>query len=324
MRAVVRKRYGSPDVVAVTDVPKPTPRADELLVRVRAASLNTADLDFLTGHPAAARIAFGLIRPRNTVMGADLAGTVDAVGEGVRGFRPGDEVWADLSGGSYGAFAEFARVRGKFAAPKPAGLSFEQAATVPHSAVLALQGLSAKHPIRPGQSVLINGAGGCVGPWAVQLAKHFGAEVTGVDTTAKLDWIRSIGADHVIDYTRTDFTRNGRRYDYILDVAAHGTVLRYRRSLTPNGSYALIARTLSGFALTFALGGMISLTSQQKMGNFLWSPGRRSDLDTLAGLLEAGVITPLIDSQVELDKTPDGLRKLTSGQARGKIVITVR
>ena len=323
MRAVIRTRYGSPDVVSVRDVPTPIPQPDQLLVRVRAASLNTADLDFLTGHPAAARLAFGLIRPRNSIMGADLAGTVESVGAGVTGFRPGDDVWADMSGSSYGALAEFVCVREKVAVTKPAELSFAQAATVPHSGVLAWQGLTAKRAIRPGQRVLVNGAGGCVGPWAVQLAKSFGAEVTAVDSTAKLDWLRSIGADHVVDFTREDVTRSGRRYDYILDIAEHGSVLRYRRSLTPNGSYALIARTLTGFGLTFLLGGAISLTSKRRMGNFLWSPSRRSDLDALAEMLVAGKIVPLIDSQCDLDGVPDGLRRLAAGDARGKIVVTL-
>lgn len=323
MRAVMRHRYGSPDIVWVAEVPKPNPRPDELLVRVRAASVNTADLDFLTGYPPVVRVAFGLFRPRTTMMGADLAGTVESVGATVTEFGPGDEVWADLSGSGYGAFADYVRVRAQVAAPKPAALSFEQAAAVPHSAVLALQGLTAKGPIEPGQRVLINGAGGCVGPFAVQLAKSFGAEVTGVDTTAKLDWITSIGADHVIDYTREDFTRNGVRYHHILDVAAGSSVMRSRRSLTPDGSYALIARTMTGFAITFIVGGVVTLTSKRRMGNFLWKPSRRTDLATLGNLLTSGKILPLIDSQYGVDDVADALRKLAAGHARGKIVITM-
>ena len=324
MRAVVRNRYGPPDVVAVTELPKPTPKAGELIIAVCAVSLNTADLDFLTGHPAAARVAFGLIRPRQSVMGADLAGTVESVGPGVTQFRTGDEVWADLSGSGYGALAEYACVRERVAADKPEVLSFAQAATVPHSAVLALQGLTAKRPIQPGQSVLINGAGGCVGPYAVQLAKSFGAEVTAVDCAAKLDWLRSIGADHVIDYAHEDVSRNGRRYHYILDIAAQHSVIRYRRSLTADGSYALVARTLTGYALTFMLGGVISAISKRRMGNFLWAPSRRTDLDTLAKLLMLNKIQPLIDSQCELEEVPHALRKLAAGQARGKIVIILK
>jgi NADPH:quinone reductase-like Zn-dependent oxidoreductase len=200
-------------------------------------------------------------------------------------------------------------------------LSFIEAASVPHSGVLALQGLRAKGSIEPGHHVLVNGAGGCVGPFAIQLAKSFGAEVTGVDNTAKLDWIRSIGADHVIDYTREDFTRNGQRYDHILDIAARGSTLRYRRSLTPGGSYVLIARNLAGFVQAFVVGGAISITQKKRMGIFAWSPSRPADLDTLSGYLETRKIRPLIDSQCDFENVPDALRKLAVGQARGKIVI---
>ena len=323
MRAIIRERYGSPDVVTVAEIDKPVPGPDQVLVKVRAASINTADLDYLTGHPPIARVAFGLRRPRTTVMGCDLAGSVESVGAAVTRFSPGDEVWADLSGSGYGSFAEYACVRESVLAVKPAGLSFVQAASVPHSGVLALQGMHAKGRIEPGHHVLVNGAGGCVGPFAVQLAKSYGAEVTGVDSTAKLDWIRSIGADHVIDYTREDFTGNGERYDYILDVAAHGSVLRYRRSLTPTGSYVLIARDLAGFVQTAVVGGAISLTGKRRMGIFGWSPSRRIDLDTLSGYFETRKIRPLIDSQCDFEDVPDALRKLAAGHARGKIVIAV-
>jgi len=323
MRAIVRERYGSPDVVSLTEIDKPAPGRDQVLVKVRAASINTADLDYLTGNPPIARVAFGLIRPRTTVMGCDLAGTVESVGAEVTRFSPGDEVWADLSGSGYGSFAEFACVREAILAAKPAGLSFVDAATVPHSGVLALQGLQAKRRVAPGQHVLVNGAGGCVGPFAVQLAKSWGAEVTGVDITAKLDWIRSIGADHVIDYTSQDFTRNGRRYDHILDIAARGSVLRYRRSLTPTGSYVLIARNLAGFVQACVVGGAISITGKKRMGIFGWSPSRRTDLDALSGYFESGKLRPLIDSQCELKEVPDALRALAAGRARGKLVITM-
>ena len=228
-----------------------------------------------------------------------------------------------MSGSNYGALAELVCVREKVAAAKPVELTFEQAATVPHSAVLAWQGLTRKRPIRPGQSVLINGAGGCVGPWAVQLAKSFGAKVTAVDTTAKLDWLRSIGADQVVDHTREDVTRGGRRFDHILDIAAHGTVLRYRRALTTDGCYTLIARSLTGFVVTFVLGSAITMTSRKRMNNFLSSPSERSDLDSLAGLLATEKIVPHIDSRCDLDGVPDGLRRLAAGDARGKIVVTL-
>ena len=251
-----------------------------------------------------------------------MAGRVEAIGGNVTGLKPGDEVWADMFSFGQSSFADFAHGPEKAFTLKPHGITFEQAATVPHSGVLALQGLRSKRPIQPGQKVLINGAGGCVGPFAIQIAKSFGAEVTGVDHTGKLDMMRSVGADHVIDYTEEDFTRNGQRYDMILDIAAQRSVLRYRRSLTAQGSYVLVARSLGGFFQALLLGGWITLTGRKKMGVFMWVPNKREDLDFLKGLLEAGRITPLIDSRFPLSEVPQALRYLEEGRARGKLVIT--
>jgi len=246
---------------------------------------------------------------------------VVAVGENVARLRAGDQVWADLSVSGFGAFAQYVCAAEKVFTPKPAALSFDQAATVPHSAILALQGLTGKGPIQPGQKVLINGAGGCVGPFAVQIAKSFGAEVTGVDHTGKLDMMRSIGADHVIDYSRVDFTRNGHRYDLILDVAARHPVLHYRRSLAPRGRYVLVARSLTGFFQAMLIGALISMGGSKRMGIFMWSPNRREDLEFLGGLLEAGRIRPIIDRHYRLDQVPEALEYLRRGRARGKLVI---
>jgi len=322
MRAIVQDRYGSPDVLEIRDVDKPEPGDGEVLVRVRAASVNTADLDHLRGRSLVERMATGFPRPRNAIPGLDMAGEVVAVGGNVVGLEMGDEVWADLSVAGFGAFAEYVCAAEKVFLPKPAALSFEEAATVPHSGVLALQGLLGKGPIRSGDRVLINGAGGCVGPFALQIAKSFGAEVTGVDHSGKLDMMRSLGADHVIDYTREDFTRNGRRYDLILDIAAQRSVLHYRRSLAPQGRYVLVARSLAGFFQALLVGAWVSATGK-RMGIFMWNPNKREDLDLLSRLLDAGKVKPVIDRRYELSQVPEALRYVERGHARGKVVITV-
>jgi NADPH:quinone reductase-like Zn-dependent oxidoreductase len=323
MKAIVRDKYGSPDVLELKEIDKPVPGDDEVLVRVQAASVNTADLDHLRGVPYVARLGTGLREPRNRGVGLDVAGRVEAIGENVTRLQLGDEVWADLFGFGHGAFAEYVCAPQRAFALMPAGVTFEEAATVPHSAVLALQGLRGKGQIQPGQRVLINGAGGCVGPFAVQIAKAFGAEVTGVDHTGKLDMLNSIGADHVIDYTREDFTKNGQRYDLILDIAAQRSILHYRRSLGPRGSYVLVARSLAGFFQAMLVGVWISMTGSKKMGIFMWNPNKREDLEYLKGLLEAGRIMPLIDRRYELSEVPEALRYVGEGHARGKVVIIV-
>jgi len=220
MKAIVRYEYGSPDVLELKDIDKPVATDDAVLVRVHAAGVNMADVDYLRGRPNAARLITGLRKPRNHALGLDIAGTVETVGKDTKLFRPGDEVFGDLTEFGFGGFAEYVSAPEDAFALKPSSLTFEEAATVPQAGVMALQGLRGKRPIQPGHKVLINGAGGNVGPFAVQIAKSFGAEVTGVDSTGKLDMMRSIGADHVIDYTREDYTQSGQRYDRILDVAA--------------------------------------------------------------------------------------------------------
>lgn len=324
MRAVVRDRYGSSaEVLSLVDVGRPAPRADEALVRVRAASVNTADLDYLRGRPLVARLGTGLRRPRRRRVGIDLAGEVEEVGPGVTRLRHGDAVWADMFGFGHGAFAEYVCVSERAFSPMSAGMGFEVAATIPHSGLLALKGLLGKGPIRPGEEVLVNGAAGCVGPFAVQIAKSFGAVVTGVDHTAKLDVMQSVGADHVIDHTREDFTRNGKRYDLILDIVARHTVLRYRRSLAPGGRYVLVARSLTGFLQAMLVGGVVSMTGSTRMGIFMWVPNRREDLDFLGRLVESGALDPLIDSTYKLSEVADALSHVEQGRARGKVVITI-
>jgi NADPH:quinone reductase-like Zn-dependent oxidoreductase len=240
MKAFVRDRYGSPDVLVLSELATPAVKAGEVLVRLRAASLNQADLDYLYGRPVLTRMGTGFRRPRNRGLGLDAAGTVEAVGAGVAAFRPGDEVFGDLTQFGYGAFAEYACAAERAWAHKPPGMSLEEAATVPQSGILALQNLGGGRHIEPGDRVLVNGASGNVGPFAVQIAKAFGAHVTGVCRTSKVDLVREAGADEVIDYTVTDYTRDGQRYDWILDVAGNHSLLECRRALTPRGVYVLV------------------------------------------------------------------------------------
>jgi NADPH:quinone reductase-like Zn-dependent oxidoreductase len=323
MKAIVRDEYGTPDVLELKEIDRPIPSEGEVLIKVHASSLNMADLDYLRGRPKVARLGSGLGRPKHRGLGLDMAGRVESIGEKVTRLKPGDEVWADLFSFGQNSFAEYVTGPERAFTLKPPGITFEQAATVPHSGVLALQGLRSKRPIQPGQKVLINGAGGCVGPFAIQIAKSLGAEVTGVDHTGKLELMRALGADHVVDYTIEDFAHNGQRYDLILDIAAQRSVLHYRRSLAPRGSYVLIARSLGGFFQGFLLGAMISLIGRKKIGVFMWVPNKKEDLDFLKGMLEDRKITPLIDSRFPLGEVPEALRHLESGNARGKVIITL-
>lgn len=321
MKAIVRDHYGSADALRFDEVETPTPEDDEVLVRVLAASVNTADLDHLKGRPIASRIGSGLFEPKVRVLGLDVAGRVEAIGSNVTRFQPGDEVWADLFPAGFGAFGEYVCAREKAFLPKPPGLGLEDAATLPHSGVLAVQGLTKRGAITPGSKVLINGGGGCVGPLAIQIAKSFGAEVTGVDNTEKLDLMRSVGADHVVDYTREDITKSGRRYDLILDIAANRSFLVFRRLLEDGGVYAHVARSLSGFFSAALLGGLVSLASSKKMGVFNWVPNKPEDMDFLAELVTSGRLTPVIDRSCELSEVPEAIRDLEAGRVRGKILV---
>lgn len=321
MRAIVRYRYGSPDVLELEEIARPVPGEGQVLVKVHAASVNVADLDGLSGLPRVARLGTGLSKPKSRFLGLDVAGTVESIGTNVTRFRPGDEVWADLFAYQAGAFSEYICVPEQAFHLKPVGLSFEEAATVPHSAVLALQALRSKGPIKLGEKVLINGGGGCVGPFAIQIAKSFGAEVTGVDHTDKLDVMRSVGADHVFDYTEGDVTRSGQRYDLILNIAVDRSVLAFRRALNPGGRYVFIAANLGGFFSTVVLGALISLGGSKRMGVFMWRPNHLDDMEFLKKLLETGRIKPLIDRSFELAEVPEALRYQQQGHARGKLVI---
>jgi NADPH:quinone reductase-like Zn-dependent oxidoreductase len=323
VKAIVHNRYGPPDVLELRDVDKPALTDDGVLVRVRAASLNPTEWYAVTGTPWVARSAAGLRRPRQPVPGVDLAGTVEAVGAAVTHVRPGDEVFGGVTGG---ALAEYVCARGDWVVPKPADLTFEQAAAVPTAAVTALQGLRDKGRLQPGQRVLVNGASGGVGTFAVQLAKVFGAEVTGVCSTRNLDLVRSLGADHVVDYTREDFTRDGRRYDLLLDVAGSRPWPQLRRSLERDATVVLIGgpktsrwlgplRHVAGVRLR-------SLPASQKVVFFI-ANFQRADLLTLRELLEDGKVTPVIDRRYDLREVPAALAYLGEGHARAKVVITI-
>jgi len=323
MKAIVRNTYGPPDVVELQEIEKPVAADDEVLVRVRAASVNPADWYSMTGTPSVARVQMGLRRPKSNRLGVDFAGQVEAVGKNVTQFRPGDEVF----GGRDGAFAEYVAVRAARAVvPKPANLTFEQAAAVPVAALTALQGLRDKGQLQPGQAVLINGASGGVGTFAVQIAKALGAEVTGVCSTRNVDLVRSLGADHVIDYPREDFTRSERRYDLLLDVAGSRSWSEYRRVLNPQATLVIVGGP-KGNRLLGPLSHIVTLRlaavrGSQKAGFFI-AKFNQPDMGVLRELLEAGKVTPVIDRRCELNEIADALRYLGEGHAQGKIVVTV-
>ena len=319
----MRSEYGPPGVLSLEEVTTPVPKADEVLVRMSASSVNMADVDYLLGRPKFARLGTGLRVPRNRGLGLDVAGVVEAIGENVTRFRPGDEVFGDLTEHGFGAFAEYVCAPEAAFAPKPKGLTFEAAAAAPQAGVLALQGLRGRRPVRPGQRVLINGAGGNIGPFAVQIAKSFGAEVTGVDGTEKLDLLRSVGADHVIDYTEVDYTATGQQYDRILDVAAYRPIRESRRALRPKGVYVAVPGSIGGVFQGAVVGPLTSTVGSRTMSMHMWKPFNQPDVAFLTQLLESGDVVPVIDRTYPLSEVPEALTYQNEGRARGKIVITV-
>ncbi len=318
MKAAVYTRYGPPDVVQITDVEKPAPKDNEVLIRVRAASVNPLDWHFMRGTPHIVRLGAGLRRPKVTRLGVDLAGQVEAVGRNVTQCKSGDEVF----GACRGAFAGYVcAVEGKLA-PKPANLSFEDAAAVPVAALSALQGLRDKGRIQRGHKVLVDGASGGVGTFAVQIAKSFGAEVTAVCSTRNVETARSIDADHVIDYTREDFTKNGQRYDLILAANAYHSIFDYRRALSQDGTYVMVGGGGVQILQALLLGPLLSLIGGRKMC-FVSAKINKKDLVFLKDLLEAGKVVPVIDRRYPLSAVAEALRYLEEGHAQGKVVITV-
>jgi NADPH:quinone reductase-like Zn-dependent oxidoreductase len=325
VKAAIRERYGPPEVVEVREVGIPTPNDGDVLVRVRAASVNRADLDYLGPRPGFIRPIIGMRAPRDPRMGIDAAGVVESVGSSVSGFKPGDRVYADLLAFGAGAFAEFVCAPGRAFAKIPEGLSFEDAATLPHSAILAIQGLRRRdgRTVQPGDTVLIDGASGNVGPFAVQIAKTLGAEVTGVASAGKLDFVRSLGADHVLDYRKVDYTKTRGRYDWILDTDSHHSIRAVRRALRPNGSYVTLGGTTWPLIQSMVVGPLASLFSDRWSGLMLWwKPFDRDDLTTVTDLIAAGKIRPVIDRRFPLSEIVEALRWVNDGHAKGKVVIT--
>jgi NADPH:quinone reductase-like Zn-dependent oxidoreductase len=322
MKAIVCTKYGTPDVLQLKEVEKPIPKDNEVLVKVYAASVNAEDLEYLRGTWAVRLI--GPLRPRYEILGFDMAGRVEAVGRNVEQFKLGDEIFVDLYLYGFGAFAEYVCAPEKALVLKPASLTFEEAAAVPSRAIIALQCLRDKRQIQPGQKVLINGAGGGIGTFAVQIAKSLGAEVTGVDHTRKLDMLRSIGADHVIDYTQEDFTKNGQRYDLILDVAAHHSIFDYRRALSPKGIYLIVGGSRATAFQALFLGPLISMIGSKKMGGaWMIKNSKKEDLVLIKELLEAGKVVPVVDRRYPLSEAAEAFRYFKEGHPPGKIVITV-
>src|SRR3989440_9971110 len=324
MKGIVHRCYGSPGVLRYEDIPKPTPADNELLVRVHSASVNPLDWHDMEGTPYLVRLDDGFGKPENPRLGVDFAGTVEAVGKNVSRFKPGDEVFGARSG----AFAEYVTVREQRAvALKPSNVSFEQAAAVPIAAITALQALRDKGRIHAGQKVLINGASGGVGTFAVQIAKSFGAEVTGVCSTRNVALVRSIGADHVIDYTREDFTQGAQHYDLILDNVGSHSLLEYRRALTPKGTFVIVGGPTNGQwigpMVTPLKALILSPFVSQKFAPFL-AELNKEDLTILRDLMQAGKLTPVIDRRYKLSEVPAALRYLEAGHARGKVVISVQ
>ena len=321
MKAIVRSRYGSPAVLHLAEVAKPEPGDGEVLVKVRATAVNDWDWAMVRGRPYVFRLMTGLVTPRASVLGVEVAGTVEAVGAGATAFQRGDHVYGDISEAGFGGFAEYVGVREDALGHKPPGMTFEQAAALPHAAMLALQGLVDVGQIRQGERVLVNGAGGGVGTIAVQFAKQYGAEVTGVDSALKLETLRSIGFDHVIDYRREDFTRNGQRYDLILDTRTNRSPLRYLRSLEPGGRYVTVGGFLRRLLQVYFMGPLILRATGKHVRIVALKPNK--DLDAVNDLFEAGGLECVIDGPYGLGDVPEAVQRFGEAKHVGKIVITV-
>ena len=323
MKAIVYTEYGPSEVLQFKEVEKPTPKDDQVLVKVHAASVNYPDWSLLRGKPFLIRlITGGFLRPKHEILGADVAGQVEAVGGNVKQFQPGDEVFGDISECGFGGFAEYVSVPENTLALKPANTTFEEAAAAPMAAVVALQGLRDVGRIQPGQKVLINGASGGIGTFAVQIAKSFGAEVTGVCSARSLDLVRSIGADEVIDYTQEDFTRSGQHYDLILAAAGYRSIFDYKRALSSKGIYVVTGGSMAQIFEPMLLGPWVSITGGKKMGNLSAKPSQK-DLVFVKELFEAGKVVSVIDRSYRLNEVAEALRYYGEGHSRGKVVITV-
>jgi NADPH:quinone reductase-like Zn-dependent oxidoreductase len=325
MQAAIRERYGSPDVVELREIEVPVPSDEQVLVRVQAASVNRADLDGIEPRPQFSRLFMGLRAPRNQRIGLDVAGVVESVGAKVTRFRPGDRVFGDLFNVGQGSFAEYVAAPQTAFEPIPPDMSFEDAATLPHAGVLAIQGLRMRdgQTPGPGDKVLISGASGNVGPFAVQIAKALGAEVTGVCSTDKVDFVRTLGADHVIDYKAVDYATTGERYDWILDVDSHHSVFQVRSALRPKGVYLTLGGAGSRIFSSLLVGPVIGRATDRKLGLMIWwKPFNPKDVTTLTELIAAGKVRPVIDRRFPLTQIVEALKWVDDGRPSGKVVIT--
>jgi NADPH:quinone reductase-like Zn-dependent oxidoreductase len=321
MKAILYTKYGTADALEYKEVDKPIPKDDEVLIRVHAASINDWDWGLLQGSPFINRLENGLLKPKkNKILGSDIAGRIEAVGKNVEQFQPGDEVFGDLTG-DWGGFAEYVCAREKALALKPASMTFEEAAAIPQAGMLAVHGLRDKGQIQSGQRLLINGAGGGVGTFGIQIAKLYGVEVTGVDSTGKLDLMLSMGFDHVIDYTKEDFTKNGQCYDLILDNKMNRSIFDYTRALSPYGIYVTVGGSMARIFQAFILGPLISIFSKKKIRIVVLKPNK--DLAYMNELFEAGKVKPVIDGPFKLNEVPEAMRYFGEGNHKGKVVITL-
>ena len=322
MKAIVNTKYGSPDVLELKEIGKPIPKDNEVLIKVHASSVNAGDWHILRADPFLVRLMVGLLKPKYQILGADVAGRIEAVGKNIDQFQVGDEVYGDLSVCRFGGFAQYVSTSIDALAKKPANLTYQEAAAVPSAAVTALQGLRDHGHIQSGQKVLINGASGGVGTYAVQIAKSFGAEVTGVCSTRKVDMVLSIGADYVIDYTKENFTQNGQHYDLILGANGYHPISDYNRALSPKGRYVMSGGSMSQLYEVAFKGPFMSKKEGKSFENFVNKPNQK-DLIFLTELLESGKVKPLIDRSYSLEDVPDAIRYLEEGHAKGKVVITL-
>ena len=320
MKAIVYHKYGTPEVLQLKEVPTPTPKDNEVLIKIHATSVNSWDWDLLRGTPFLVRlVGGGISKPKISILGADIAGTVEATGKNVTRFKVGDEAFGDLSGGNWGGFAEFVCAQEKELALKPPRISFEQAASLPQAAVMALQGVRDYGKVKPGHKVLINGAGGGIGSFAIQMAKEAGVEITGVDSAIKFELMKSLGANHTIDYKQEDFTKNGEQYDLILDVVGHHSIYDYKRALTPTGNYRMIGGPTPLIFQSVFVAPFITMFTEKKMG--ILAQETNKDLAYLAEMVETGKLNPIIDKVFTLSETPKALKYLGNGRALGKVII---
>ena len=319
MKAIVYTKYGGPEVLQIKEVEKPYPKDDEVLIKVYAVSINDWDWGLLQGD-FINRLLNGLLKPKKQILGSDIAGRIEAVGKNVKQFKPGDEVYGDLSG-RWGGFAEYVCARENLLALKPAAMSFAEAAAIPQAAMLAVQGLIDKGQIQPGQKLLINGAGGGVGTFGIQIAKLYGVEVTGVDNAGKLDMLRSMGFDHVIDYTKEDFTKTGKCYDLILDVKTNRSMFNYARALSRNGVYVTVGGSMARLLQALLLGPWISMVSKKHIRIVALKTNK--DLAYMNELFEAGKVKPVIDGPYKLDEVPEAFRLFGKGDHKGKVIINI-